>query len=455
MLTFGIGDYLLIITYFIVALWIGFKSGKKDNNKEDYLVMGRRLTLPAFVATLVSSFYGGILGVGEFTYKYGISSWFLNALPYYIFITFFAVFLAKKIRKTNLFTIAEKLDSVYGKKVSIFGAVLVFLLVTPAPYVFMLGLLTTLIFGIPLWISMIIILLFSILFLYKGGLNANVKVNIFEFIIMFAGFAIIIPFCILNIGDFNYLVNNLPQNHLNITGGNSISYIIVWFFIGAWALVDPSFHQRCYSAKSEKTAVKGVLISLLFWFVFDVMTTLTGLYAVASLKELKDPATSYLILAQNILPDIAKGFFFIGLIATIMSTLHSNLFISATTLGHDIITKYLGKTNFNNANYVKLGITISSILSLIIALLVPSVVQIWYIIGSLTIPALLIGVVSSYFKILYIEKKWIFSAMIVSFLFSFIWIIFGIGYIEPMYPGLISGLLIYTTGKILKKYFAY
>lgn len=453
MLTFGVGDYFLIVTYFILALWIGFKSGKRDNNKEDYLVMGRRLTLPAFVATLVSSFYGGILGVGEFTYNYGISSWFLNALPYYIFITFFAIFLAKKIRKTNLFTIADKLDSVYGKKVSVFGAVMVFLLVTPAPYVFMLGLLTSLIFGIPLWISMVLVLLFSVLFLYKGGLNANVKVNIFEFIIMFVGFAIIIPFCFMNLGNLNYLANNLPQNHLNITGGNSISYILVWFFIGTWAIVDPSFHQRCYSAKSENTALRGVLISLIFWFVFDVMTTLTGLYAVASIKELKDPATSYLILAQNILPDVAKGIFFIGLIATIMSTLHSNLFISATTLGHDIISKYYGKTNFNNANYIKLGITVSAFLSIIIALLVPSVVQIWYFIGSLTIPALLIGVVSSYFKVLHIEKKWIFSAMIVSFLFSFIWIIFSIGLIEPMYPGLISGLLIYTTGKIAKKNF--
>lgn len=453
MLTFGIGDYLLIISYFIIALWIGFRSGKKDNNKEDYLVMGRRLTLPAFVATLVSSFYGGILGVGEFTYKYGISSWFLNALPYYFFITIFAIFLAKKIRKTNLYTIAEKLDSVYGKKVSILGAFMVFLLVTPAPYVFMLGLLTSLIFGFPVWVSMIIVLLLSILFLYKGGLNANVKVNIFEFIIMFAGFAVIIPFCFYALGDLNYLSSNLPENHLNITGGNSLSYIFVWFFIGAWALVDPSFHQRCYSAKSEKTAVKGVLISLFFWFIFDVMTTLTGLYAVASIKDLKDPAVSYLVLAQNILPDVAKGFFFIGLIATIMSTLHSNLFISAATLGHDIITKIYGNSKFNNANFIKLGITVSSLLSLAIAILVPSVVQIWYLVGSLTIPALLIGVVSSYFKALYVEKKWIFSAMIVSFLFSFIWIIFAIGYIEPMYPGLISGLLIYSTGKIVKNRF--
>lgn len=74
MLTFGFWDYAIITGYFVTAVWIGFRSGKKDGNAEDYLVMGRRLTLPAFVATLVASFYGGILGVGEFTYKYGVSS---------------------------------------------------------------------------------------------------------------------------------------------------------------------------------------------------------------------------------------------------------------------------------------------------------------------------------------------------------------------------------------------
>ncbi len=449
MLTFGLGDYLLIILYFVAAVWIGIRSGKKDNTEVDYLVMGRRLTLPAFVATLVSSFYGGILGVGEFTYRFGISSWFLNAFPYYIFITIFAVFLAKKIRKTNLFTIADKLQSVYGRNVSILGAVLVFLLVTPAPYVFMLGLLTTMIFGLPLWISMLVSLLFSAVFLFKGGLNADVRVNVFEFILMFAGFGVILPFCFSELGGIDFLKANLPDNHLNITGGNSAAYILVWFFIGAWALVDPAFHQRCYSAKSENTAVKGVFISLFFWFVFDAMTTLTGLYAFASIKKIDDPAMSYPMLAQNILPDFAKGFFFIGLLATIMSTLHSNLFISATTLGRDIISKFKGDNKESNL-YSQIGILVSSVVSLVIALLVPSVVQIWYLIGSLTIPGLLIGVVSSYFKKLQIDKKWIFSAMIVSFLFSFIWIIFNIGFIEPMYPGLTAGLLVYISGRILK-----
>ena len=63
----------------------------------------------------------------------------MNAFPYYFFITIFAFFLAKKIRKSSLYTIPDKLDLIYGKKVSLLGAFLVFLLVTPAPYLLMLG----------------------------------------------------------------------------------------------------------------------------------------------------------------------------------------------------------------------------------------------------------------------------------------------------------------------------
>ncbi|MCX6157963.1 MAG: sodium:solute symporter family protein [Ignavibacteriota bacterium] len=450
MLTFGFWDYAIITGYFVTAVWIGFRSGKKDGNAEDYLVMGRRLTLPAFVATLVASFYGGILGVGEFTYKYGVSSWFLNAFPYYIFIFLFAIFLAKKIRQSKLFTIADKLELTYGKNVSIFGASMVFLLVTPAPYVFMLGLLTSMVFGFPLWVSMVITLVFSIIFLFKGGLNADVRVNVFEFILMFAGFGVIIPFCYSTFGGIDYLNANLPATHLSLTGGNSVTYILVWFFIGAWAIVDPGFHQRCYAAKDENTARKGIFISLIFWFIFDAMTTITGLYAVSSLKNIQDPAMSYPLLAESILPQFAKGFFFIGLLATIMSTLHSNLFISATTLGKDIIQRFKNTKDEEN-RYTKFGIVVTSLISLIIALLVPSVVQIWYIVGSLTIPSLLIGVVSSYFEVLQVDRKWIFSAMIVSFLFSLIWVIFSIGIIEPMYPGLVSGLMVYLIGRFFKK----
>ena len=457
---FGIFDYIIIVLYFLGVLYVGFRTKPTDQSNLEYLVAGRRLTLPAFVATLVSTFYGGILGIGEFTYFFGVSSWFLYAFPYYLFITIFAIFLAKKIRRTKLYTIPDKLEQTYGKKVSVLGAFFVFFLITPAPYIFMLGILTQLIFGWSLLVSMIVVLCFSVIYLFKGGLTADVRVNVLEFILMFAGFGIILPFCILKLGGLDFLTSNLPSTHLNFTGGNSLQYIIVWFFIGAWALVDPSFHQRCYAAKNESTAKNGIFVSLIFWFIFDFLTTTSGLYAAAHIKGLENPAMSYPLLADEILPTVAKGFFFIGMIATIMSTLHSYIFISATTLGKDIICKIKNITDEKNS-YSKLGIVITSIISVLIVILIPSVVEIWYTIGSLIIPALLISVVSSYSDKLTIDKIWIFTAMCVSFIVSFSSFLYGnfnkfaeqpvyLFNLEPIYPGLVLGLIIYSFGYLIR-----
>jgi Na+/proline symporter len=452
---FAIYDYLLIALYFLVVLFIGFKTKSADKSNLDYIVAGRQITLPAFVATLVATFYGGILGVGEFTYRFGIAGWFLYALPNYFFIVLFALFLAKRIRKSKMFTIPEKLESVYGKRVGILGAIYVFFLITPAPYVFMLGIIVKLVFGISLIYSMIICLLISVAYLYKGGLKADVRVNIFEFILMFAGFGIIIPFCISGLGGFDYLQNNLPAENLSLTGSYSFQYILVWFFIGAWALVDPSFHQRCYAAKTESTARNGVYISLIFWFIFDFMTTTAGLYAAASYKNLQEPSMSYPLLAESILPPIAKGLFFIGMIATIMSTLHSYVFVSATTLGKDIVARLMG--NEAGVSYSKIGIIVTSAISLIIAILLPSVVEMWYTIGTLFIPPLLMGIISSYFNKLIIRGKFMYYAMLVSFFVSLASFIYGNifktgseqGYffgLEPIYPGFFAGIIVYLWG---------
>lgn len=459
-ISFSIYDYAIIIIYFAVSIFIGLRVKTADKTNEDYLVAARKITLPAFVATLVSTFYGGILGVGEFTYLIGFSSWILNAFPYYFFITIFAFLLAKKIRKSSLFTIPDKLQETYGKKVGVAGAFLVFLLSTPAPYLLMLGLITQLVTGWPIQISILVSLILGIVYLFKGGLKADVNVNIFEFIMMYVGFAVIIPFCFIKIGSFEVLTQNLPPAHLTITGGNSIAYILVWFVIGSWALVDPTFHQRCYAAESESVAKKGVLISLLFWFIFDFMTITAGLYARVHLPDLQEAPMAYPLLANSILPSIAKGAFFTGMIATVMSTLHSYIFVSGVTFGNDIISRIKNRKDVLN-KYSKYGIIVTSIISLFITFYFVSVVQIWYMIGSLCIPPLLISIISSYFDKLKVKSDFIFYSMIGSFSVSLISFLAGqfnkvdgmpvypLG-LEPMYPGLISGLGIYFIGLITK-----
>jgi len=459
-ISFSIYDYAIIIIYFAISIFIGLRVKAADKSNEDYLVAARKITLPAFVATLVSTFYGGILGVGEFTYLVGFSSWILNAFPYYFFITIFAFLLAKRIRKSSLFTIPDKLQETYGKRVGVTGAVLVFLLSTPAPYLLMLGLITQLVTGWPIQISIVVSLALGVVYLFKGGLKADVNVNIFEFIMMYVGFAVIIPFCFIKIGGFDVLIQQLPAQHLTITGGNSIAYILVWFVIGSWALVDPTFHQRCYAAQSQSVAKKGVLISLLFWFIFDFMTITAGLYARVHLPDLQEPPMAYPLLADSILPAIAKGAFFTGMIATVMSTLHSYIFVSGVTFGNDILSRIRNKKDVLN-NYSKIGIIVTSVISLIITFYFVSVVQIWYLIGTLCIPPLLISVISSYFDKLHVKPSFIFYSMIGAFSISLVSFLAGqynmingapsyLFGLEPMYPGLILGLGIYFIGLITK-----
>jgi SSS family solute:Na+ symporter len=460
---FSANDYLIILAYFVAMIVIGLRTKSTENSVKDYLVMGRTITLPAFVATLVSTFYGGVLGIGEFTFNYGVSGWLLYAFPYYFFILIFAFFLAGKIRKSHLYTIPDKLDRVYGKKVGILGGILVFFLSTPAPYLFMMGILVKLVFGFSISVSMILVLVLATVILIKGGLKADVRVNILEFFLMFLGFGIILPFCFNKLGGMEYLESRLPPDYLTVTGNNSLQYIIVWFFIGSWALVDPSFHQRCYAAKNKKIPRRGILISLFFWIIFDFMTTTAGLYAKAYFqKELANPLYSFPALGNKLLPPIAKGIFFLGMMATIMSTLHSYIFISSNTFGRDIVARFRNETEGNKL-YNRAGLIVSALFSFFIAYIIPSVVDIWYAVGTLIIPALLISIISAYFERLQIHSKYIFAAMIVSFSTSLFLFLLGVYFsidgkrtlflgLEPMYPGLFLGLIIYFYGYSKRKY---
>ncbi|RCK77742.1 MAG: putative sodium-solute symporter [Ignavibacteriae bacterium] len=451
-------DIFLIIVYFLSVIYVGFRAIKKTNTStDDFLLAGRSLTLPIFVMTLVSTWYGGILGVGEFSYKYGISNWFVQGLPYYFFAAIFAFFLAKKIRESNLFTIPDKLHLTYDKRTAIFGAILTFILMTPAPYVLMLSVFLQLLFKWNIFISLLVTATVAVSYLYWGGFRSDIYTDILEFFLMFIGFAIIIPFCVINYGGFEFLEKNLPTLHLTWHGGNSFQFILVWFFIALWTLVDPAFYQRCYAAKDPNTAQKGILISIVFWFIFDAMTAFAGLYSRAIITDLENPVMAYPMLAENVLPPIAKGLFYIGMLATIMSTLNTLALVSAQTLGRDLVSR---SKNFisekDSVIWTKIGLILSFIFSVFIALIIPSVIKIWYTIGTIVIPGLLIPLIAGYFKNLRIDAKYAFFCMSFSFLVALFWLIGSFLFlgpnryflnIEPMLPGLLTSVVIWFIGR--------
>jgi solute:Na+ symporter, SSS family len=439
-------DILIIFSYFIFILYLGIKLWRKEQKSDikSFLLAGRQMTLPSFVATLVSTWYGGILGVGEFSYQYGISNWLVFGIPYYFAAAIFGMFIAKKARSLELYTIPHQLEKAYGKTVSLIGAVFVFIMTVPAAYILMLAVLLKFMFGIPIIWGLIAGTIFSTCYVLIGGFRSVIRTDILQFSLMFTGFLLLLPVAYFNFGGLSFLQDNLPSNHLIWHGGQGAQYIIVWFFIALGTLIEPSFYQRCFAAKTEKVAQRGIFISILFWIFFDFLTTFTGLYARAILPNLTDPVTSYLALAQKLLPPVFLGIFLTGLLATIMSTIDSYSFLAAMTFGRDFLWRIRNEdTTDNIKKYTRLGLILSGILAIVIAYFAQSVIRIWKDLGSIGTPALVIPMAVSFFPKFRMEKKYVIVSIIGSALISGIWVfsksfsggeyLFGI---EPIYPGL-------------------
>ena len=382
-------DSSIILAYLLAVFLIGFLKRSRDD-VVSYVLMGRRLSLMPFVMTLVSTWYGGILGVSEFSYSYGLSNWVIFGLPYYCFGLIFALFVAKRAHRLNVVSLPEIMGQDYGKTQAILSSVWVLFLASPAPYILTLGFLLNYFLGIPLTPAIVLGALFSLLYIYQGGFNSVVKTDMLQFVLMFLGFGILVVTMMTRYMSPLELWQALPETHRSFTGGHDMGYIIVWFFIGSWTLVDPGFHQRVYASRNAETAQRGILLAVGFWFIFDLLTTITGLYAFAYLPKNTSAAQAFLVLGDQILPLGLKGLFYTGILATVMSTLDSNALVSGISLGKDILGNFPAFKRWSLTTLTRGGMLIIMVLGVGLAIFIPSVVDLWYIFGTIAIPPLLL-----------------------------------------------------------------
>ena len=455
-------DWAILGAYAAGLIWIGiFRIKDQSASQEDFILSGRRLSLGGFVATLVTTWYGAILGVGENTFLYGIQTWFIFALPYYGFALGYAFWIAPKIREKNFLSIPDHFRFHYGETAGIISALLITFLASPAPYILSMGILLQFLFGINLGSALLISTIFSVIYVWNGGFSAVVKTDILQFILMFIGFFLLIGFSWNEFGSPAVLIKSISETHLDPLGGNTVQYILVWFFIAAWTFIDPGFYQRCAAAKSPEIAKKGLLISIGFWAVFDCLTVLSGLYAVVMIQT-DQALLSFPLLGANILPIGVFGLFITGLLATIMSTIDSLSLISAITFGRDILWRIQRpRMDSNPIPLVRKGLVIISFLSLFLAFAVPSVVGLFYAIGSVLIPGLILPFVFTLWneKVSLSERlanQWIITPVVVSLGWYVISQISGESFmgIEPFYPGMVVSILfgLYIINSITTKF---
>lgn len=447
-------DRVVLLLYAAALLGLAFRRWRRRGGGDDvatYLVAGRAISLPAFVANLVATWYGGILGVGEYSYRHGVSNWLVLGVPYYLAALLFAFVVAPRARRSQALTIPEQLRAAYGPGVGFLGAMVVLVMTVPGAYVLMAGKLVSAVFGLPLAVAVVAATLLSGSYLLFGGMRAIVAADRYYFVLMYASFLFMVGFLATRYGGLDWLRAHLPPQQFTWNGGRPVQAVLVWYVIALSTLIEPSFYEACFAAGSARTARTGILISVGFWAVFDFLTTTTGLYARALLPDLPDATRAFPLLAEHVLPPVLRGLFFAGMLATIMSTVDSYLFLSAQTLGHDMLWRACRRTGSSNP-WTRLGLPVAGAAAVALALSGFGVVQIWHHLGSIGTPALVVPMLASFDARLRPAPRVAAAGIGLAAATAAVWLVSGgraerywLG-IEPIFPALGVSLAVWAAG---------
>jgi SSS family solute:Na+ symporter len=450
-------DLAVVGVYLAATFVLGVRSSRSGGESDDFLLAGRALTLPAFVVTLVATWYGGVLGVGEYSYVHGLSNWLVLGVPYYVGAFLFALLYAEKARLRGNATLPEILYETYGIPAGIVGAVMVLALSLPAPYLLMLGVLLRRATGMPQAAAVVACTAFCVLYIGARGFRSVVQTKGLQFALMFGGFLLILPIAASKVGGLSALRAAVPAPMFSLLGGQRPGYVIAWYVIALQTLVEPTFFQRCFAAKTPQIARRGLFASILFFALFDGLTTFTGIYAHALLPDLASGVDAYPALAELVLPVGLLGVFYCGMLATVMSTVDAYLFNAGITLSRDLLAR-LGATAAATLAGERLGLVAGAALAAMVALSSESVVNLWYGFGSVGTAVLLTPLAGAFFPSLRPTPFWAVAGMLAAGGVSLAWVIGASGgetpwlSIEPVYAGLAIAFVFAAIGVAARRF---
>ena len=392
LLTLETLDWVVVILAVLGAIYVGHRAkarrdGGSRDSAVDYILAGRSLTAPLFAATLIATWYGAVLGAGEFVARYGVVMILCFGVPYYLVALVYAFFLAHRIRQADAVSIPDQIRRTYGDRAGYVASILILVIAIPAPYMLTLGIVIDAVTQVGLPIGILLGSIIALSIVARGGLRSDVHANVLQVILMYVGFAVLAIGCVQAFGAPGTMWDALPSAHRSPSGDLGWAAVLAWFFIALQTFIDPNFHVRAAAAKTPRAARTGLIWSVIGWIMFDGLQVMIGLYAVAYVP-ISDPSETFLVVANTALPVVGKGLFVAAVLAAVMSTLDGYALVSATTIGHDLIDAVRGGGHRRSSLLV--GLAVTGTVGVIVAIAVPSIVDLIFYAASIAVPALLL-----------------------------------------------------------------
>ena len=379
-------DYVLLITYFVFVLGIGWMVKRSIKSSEDFFQAGR--SIPAWIAGLafISANLGAIeiLGFAANGAQYGWASvhyYWIGAIPAMVFlgVVMMPFYYGSKIK-----SVPEYLRRRYNNPTHLVNASSFALsaVLIAGVNLYSLAIVLRALLGWSLPLAICVSALLVLAYILAGGLTGAIYNEVLQFFVIIAGMIPLTIVAIAAVGGPGEAISRLsdypeywyqPWSGTSIDGGGDpeqvnpigdwVGIILGQAFILSFGYWTTNFAevQRAMSARNLNSARRAPIIGAFPKIFIPFIVILPGIAAAMLIPELgsdTDPSLTYTnaipLLMGDLLPSGVLGVAVTGLVAAFMAGMAANVSSFNTVMTYDIWQQYIAKAK-EDRYYLRLG----------------------------------------------------------------------------------------------------
>ncbi|MEX0719568.1 MAG: sodium:solute symporter family protein [Balneolaceae bacterium] len=351
-MNFSAIDWVILISYLSITIYIGIWVKKYVQNLSGYIVAGRKIKVSLGIATFTATELGTVTFVyfGELGYVSGFSCFIIGILALIAYTTVGKTgFIIEKLREYGMMTIPEFYELRFNKNVRIIGGIILFVggVLNMGIFLKFDGIFLSEVMGFgPQALGFIMTFMLIIVMSYTilGGMFSVVITDFMQYIVLsIAMFATTI--IVLMEVDLSTISTALDSQY-GEAGYNPIINprfgwsFIIWILvtnIAAAALWQPGT-SKALSSKSPAIAKKVFWVTGLTFAGRAMIPMFWGVAALAYFGADESSAAAMPMLLGELLPMGLLGLLVAGLLAASMSTYSSYVLAWSSVLTLDVIS---------------------------------------------------------------------------------------------------------------------
>jgi SSS family solute:Na+ symporter/sodium/proline symporter len=345
----------VVLLYPLILIGVSVWRSRTVKGHDDFMVAGRAVPVTLLVGTLVCTWIGSgsLFGGAGLAYRSGISElWFSFGAWMGLIV---AYFLAGRVRRIAQYTVPDLLEQRYNAAARVLGTLAIILAyVTIAAYQFRGGgwILSIVTDGrIDPTVGMLITAGAIVLFTALAGMVSIVTVDVFNGIIITVAVLLTLPYMVVQMGGVGAVIDQLPQEHLTVTGGHNFLWVIgVSLPTFLLLLGESGMYQKFFSAKNERAARRAVIGMVVGVVVIETALALVAIVGRAAFPDLDEQTsivgraaseTVIMHVARNGLPVVGGAVLLAAAVAIVLSTGNTFLLVPSTNVSRDIYQRFV------------------------------------------------------------------------------------------------------------------